>query len=306
MVSISNLIEAVLACPPERDSFRHGASVHFDVAYEDVTTLQRAEVKSLTWLARYAEGHRFDPLAATTVHDSIILEPKPTDREGGMSADSFLAAVMNQPARKALADLERLTKLLPDNLVTTLRDAEKPRTHGKLHAIIDDLVVDPARSNEVIERWYQSMFEAGTIPAQFLRPQPGPAFDAYVSRLNESPSRPKVWPRDYSEDVVRDVLAFVARGGFTWNELHGRISTRLKIPGWSRSHTVVDSATRTCLRRAKSERRIRWCPYSQQYVARPAWQHRPKHDRRGWKWPRSVTCPPKQPAKTDAPSSDSA
>lgn len=39
------------------------------------------------------------------------------------------------------------------------------------------------------------------------------------------------------------------------------------------------------IRRAKAEGRIRWCPNSQQYVARPAWQHRPAHDRRGWRWP---------------------
>jgi hypothetical protein len=94
-------------------------------------------------------------------------------------------------------------------------------------------------------------------------------------------SKPRAWPRDYSESIVRDVLAFVARGEFRPIDLDEHI--RLVA-----NHNKLLAPIRVanaCIRRAKSERRIRWCPYSQQYVARPAWQHRPKHDRRGWKWP---------------------
>lgn len=104
-------------------------------------------------------------------------------------------------------------------------------------------------------------------------------------------NKSKIWPRDYPVDVVRDVLDFVARGEFTYPSLVNYIiSTRRTATEPDENRMAgkgAEGCAIACIRRAKLERRIRWCPYSQQYVARPAWQYRPKHDRRGWRWPQS-------------------
>jgi hypothetical protein len=99
----------------------------------------------------------------------------------------------------------------------------------------------------------------------------------------------RVWPRDYPPEQVDRVLALVARGEFKrWQLIDYlcRVDVGLLAPSQSANYSTAIRLAKTTLRRAKLERRIRWCNVSHQYVARPAWQHRPRHDRRGWRWPR--------------------
>jgi hypothetical protein len=346
MSNVAKLTEAVFACPPDLDCYQHGAAVYYGIPYADVSPQQRAAVKSLTWLARYSEGHHFDPLTAGRVHDEIVIAVDPAHHE--RVVESF-ARVMNQPARKALLDLDTLTRLVPDNLLDL---AANPKTfprpnrfrwdaeymndsqvaadspaldalsiwsitgrrhveytspmHELSHSVSSGPITVSFDHAAGIDELFQRAADAMNVPVRFVDPQRGLSlvngeteFATWTKLVDEqraartmdvrhidwlNPPKPKVWPRDYPEDVVRDVLGFVARGEFTFGELWDLTIARVAHPYTGR--LISRDIARTSIRRAKLERRIRWCPYSQRYVARPAWQHRPKHDRRGWTWPR--------------------
>jgi hypothetical protein len=355
MSNVAKLTDAVLACPPNLDCYQHGAAVYYSIPYADVTPQQRDAVKSLTSLARYAEGHRFDPLAAARVHDEIVISVDPAHRERVVSSASLIDEIMNQTPRKALLDLDALTRLVPDDLLehatnqTTFPrpnrfrwDAEhmnepasssdmadafafstsptgrrQPEYTPPLHELPTGPLHVSSELDTRIGELFQRVADAMNVPVRFVDPQRGlssvgeteretwarlvreqseargyrgptdVSLDRNIPRTHVDwldPPKPKVWPRDYPEDVVRDVLDFVARGEFTRNNFIGfllDIDVESTAPGYTPRAPIADA----CIRRAKLERRIRWCPYSQLYVARPAWQHRPKHDRRGWSWP---------------------
>jgi hypothetical protein len=354
MITLAKLTDAVLACPPELDCYQHGAAIYYDIPYADVTPQQRVAVKSLTWLTRYSEGHRFDPRAAGRVHDEIVIAVDPAHRERVVAS---LELIMNQPARNALLDLDALTRLVPDELLDL---ASNPKTFPRPDRFRweAEYMNEPAPSSNMADAFafalgssptgrrrteytppmhelpmgpvtvssehaagigelFQRAADAMNVPVRFVDPQRGLSsvgeteLEAWTRLVREQaeargyrgstdvslssniprthidwldPPKPKVWPRDYSEDVVRDVLGFVARGEFVWKALVEHVlnaSERVRQPD-----PGCIGVAAACIRRAKLERRIRWCPYSQRYVARPAWQHQPKHDRRGWTWPR--------------------
>jgi hypothetical protein len=293
MSNLAKLTDAVLACPPDLDCYQHGAAVYYDIPYADVSPQQRAAVKSLTWLARYSEGHRFDPLAAGRVHDEIVIDVDPAYHERVVAP--FLARIMNQPIRKAITDLETLTRLVPENLLELATNRQTfPRPMRvrweSEHMNVPVRFVDPQRGLSSVgeterETWARYMREQAET-----RGYRGPTDVSLSSNIPRThidwldPPKPKVWPRDYPTDAVRDVLGFVARGEFTFGELWDLTIARVAHPYTGR--LISRDIARTSIRRAKLERRIRWCPYSQRYIARPAWQHRPKHDRRGWTWSR--------------------